>query len=95
MNIVLNPMNNYSPINESNDVNLILKTGIRPHECPVCGKGFPSTTTLRKHSISHTSLEISRQYICDLCGKSFIQLSSLKMHKKTIRKKFYLDKNLF
>lgn len=48
-----------------------------PLVCAVCGRMFPSTTTLKLHQRVHTG---ERPYACPHCGKGFAQPSNLRVH---------------
>jgi len=45
-----------------------LHSGIKPHQCDVCGKQFREKGALREHSRIHTG---AMPYACDYCGKRF------------------------
>ncbi|XP_053676443.1 zinc finger protein ZFP2-like [Anopheles nili] len=49
------------------------------HECHVCHKGFPESSALRQHMITHTG---EKPYKCDICSKSFYNASTLKTHQR-------------
>jgi hypothetical protein len=45
-----------------------LHTGIKPHQCDVCGKQFRERGALREHNRIHTG---AMPYTCEFCGKNF------------------------
>ncbi|EEB17145.1 zinc finger protein, putative [Pediculus humanus corporis] len=45
--------------------------------CPVCGRVYPTNSTLRAHSITHSDL---RPHKCPLCSKTFKRNQDLKFH---------------
>ena len=49
----------------------------RSHICPLCGKGFPTKSELKRHNMIHTGL---KPHKCQLCGRSFRQKPHLKSH---------------
>ncbi|XP_037724679.1 transcription factor Ouib-like [Drosophila subpulchrella] len=52
----------------------------RPHECPICKKGFKSTTSLKHHSVVHTG---EQPFYCELCQTHFNRRNSLRTHYKS------------
>ncbi|KAH8349167.1 hypothetical protein KR084_011005, partial [Drosophila pseudotakahashii] len=52
----------------------------RPYVCPICKKGFKSTTSLRNHSIVHTG---EQPFHCELCQTHFNRRNSLRTHFKS------------
>lgn len=45
-----------------------LHTGIKPHQCDVCGKQFRERGALKEHNRIHTG---AMPYSCEFCGKMF------------------------
>lgn len=45
--------------------------------CSVCGRVYPTNSTLRAHSITHSDL---RPHACPLCDKTFKRNQDLKFH---------------
>jgi len=45
--------------------------------CTVCGRVYPTNSTLRAHSITHSDL---RPHACPLCDKTFKRNQDLKFH---------------
>lgn len=45
--------------------------------CNVCGRVYPTNSTLRAHSITHSDL---RPHACPLCDKTFKRNQDLKFH---------------
>ena len=55
--------------------------------CSICGKLFPSKSSLGIHMNIHTG---AKPWECDQCGKKFSQKSNLRSHKVThYRDKFF------
>lgn len=57
----------------------------RKHECPECGKRFPTPSKLQRHSFIHTG---EKPYNCQYCPKSYSQLVHLKNHLMSHEKEF-------
>lgn len=57
----------------------------RKHECPECGKRFPTPSKLQRHSFIHTG---EKPYNCQYCTKSYSQLVHLKNHMMSHEKEF-------
>ena len=57
----------------------------RKHECPECGKRFPTPSKLQRHSFIHTG---EKPYNCQYCPKSYSQLVHLKNHMMSHEKEF-------
>lgn len=59
-------------------------SGLRPHQCPECGKCFAYSAALRDHKFIHLE---TKTFICKFeeCGKEFKQKSVLRMHEKIHR----------
>jgi len=57
----------------------------RKHECPECGKRFPTPSKLQRHSFIHTG---EKPYNCNYCTKSYSQLVHLKNHMMSHEKEF-------
>ncbi|XP_059621079.1 zinc finger protein 878-like [Phlebotomus argentipes] len=51
----------------------------KKHICEVCGKFFPSSAGLKKHSYSHSGPE-SRPFGCSMCSKRFVTDHKMKVH---------------
>lgn len=54
-------------------------TGIKPHVCTVCNKGFYVANKLTKHMRTHTG---ERPYACTVCPKRFTSSDVLKVHER-------------
>nr|XP_056703996.1 zinc finger protein 501-like [Euleptes europaea] len=50
------------------------------NECPVCGKSFATTSSLKVHWNTHTG---AKPYVCSQCGRRFSQSSTLTSHERT------------
>ncbi|XP_003228794.3 zinc finger protein 98 [Anolis carolinensis] len=48
--------------------------------CPICNKGFSTSSLLSKHKVIHRE---EKPYRCKECGKAFVQLIRLKRHCQT------------
>lgn len=48
------------------------------HDCPNCGKPFPSKSKLERHQTVHTG---ARPYPCDKCDCAYTQKGSLEFHQ--------------
>ena len=44
--------------------NILLFTGVKPFDCPICGKSFLELSHLRTHSVVHTGEEWSNVKVC-------------------------------
>ena len=53
---------------------------MRHNLCTVCGIGFYSSATLKKHMNKHTG---ARPYKCTICGKGFTQPGNTKRHMES------------
>ncbi|XP_063290571.1 oocyte zinc finger protein XlCOF8.4-like [Pelobates fuscus] len=69
----------YGKSSESNsDLDKDLYTSSSP-SCPVCGKCFPTNSSLQTHEKIHTH---DKPFFCSECGKSFINSSNLITHRR-------------
>ena len=59
---------------------------IRPYQCNVCEKSFPTMQKLSSHEISHNKTK-SAIYTCDQCPGTFTLKESVGRHKKTVHQK--------
>ncbi|KAK4306619.1 hypothetical protein Pmani_021570 [Petrolisthes manimaculis] len=53
--------------------------GLKPEECGVCGKQFPTKGLLTNHCKNHFK---EKAFRCELCDKEFMRLVTLKKHVK-------------
>lgn len=53
---------------------------LKPHKCPICGKGYVSLSDFAVHVTSHTGV---KQYVCMTCGHVFTSLVCLRVHSRT------------
>nr|XP_046183070.1 zinc finger protein 135-like [Oncorhynchus gorbuscha] len=49
------------------------------HLCSQCGKGFTTSSDLKRHTCSQTA---DKPYCCSLCGNKFSRLWNLKLHRR-------------
>jgi hypothetical protein len=54
-------------------------TGVRPHKCHVCHKGFIARRHLAKHLRIHMN---NRRYRCTFCSRNFSTQTTLHNHLK-------------
>ncbi|RXN11947.1 zinc finger protein 271-like isoform X1 [Labeo rohita] len=59
---------------------LEIHTGVRPHNCPVCYKGFGRPSFLRAHMRIHERVS----HTCSLCLKTFTQAAGLRKHVRYV-----------
>lgn len=53
--------------------------GLKPHNCPTCGKSFSRKMLLKQHQRVHTG---ERPYSCPECGKTFADRSNMSLHTR-------------
>ncbi|QRR07626.1 hypothetical protein FPJ27_15265 [Burkholderia sp. MS455] len=51
--------------------------------CTVCGEGFSSSTSLRKHAKSHTEKNEKKSFVCKFCGSKYRGTRDLERHERT------------
>ncbi|BFF89774.1 gastrula zinc finger protein XlCGF17.1 [Drosophila madeirensis] len=51
-------------------------------ECKTCGKSFVSSGCLRKHTLTHASVD-ERKHHCGICNKRFMRIAHLQNHLTT------------
>ncbi|XP_033726236.1 protein suppressor of hairy wing-like [Pecten maximus] len=60
-------------------------TGVRPHECNLCGKSYPTLGALNTHKKIHKECMPERQFHCNVCNHHFGILSKMKRHMETAK----------
>ncbi|XP_064083026.1 gastrula zinc finger protein XlCGF71.1-like [Macrobrachium nipponense] len=55
--------------------------GIKPEECDLCGKKFPTKGLLTNHRRTHFK---EKAFKCELCDEEFMRLVTLKKHVKYV-----------
>lgn len=54
-------------------------SGLKPHQCDVCGRQFRERGTLKEHHRIHTG---AMPFTCEFCGKSFRFKGVLTTHRR-------------
>ena len=62
---------------------MIDHTGIFPHNCSTCGKGFKTRGELNNHEDTHLPDEQKYKFSCQFCGSKFAQKVNLDVHIKS------------
>lgn len=62
---------------EKYSVKLVL--GLKPFNCDVCDKTFPSIQNLNRHKLTHAD---EKPFKCDMCDKGFLTVENLNRHKR-------------
>lgn len=55
--------------------------GVKPHECPACGKCFTQMGNFRKHMRTHADPDINKRkkHQCAVCGRKYTEKYNLKV----------------
>ena len=62
---------------------MIDHTGIFPHNCSTCGKGFKTRVELNNHEDTHLPDEQKYKFSCQFCGSMFTRKVNLNVHIKS------------
>ncbi|OWF39417.1 zinc finger protein 62 homolog [Mizuhopecten yessoensis] len=60
-------------------------TGVRPYDCNLCGKSYPTQGALNTHRKIHKECMPTRQFHCNVCNLHFGILSKMKRHMETAK----------
>ncbi|XP_060069422.1 uncharacterized protein LOC132549501 [Ylistrum balloti] len=60
-------------------------TGVRPHECDICGKFYPTPGALNTHKKIHKECMPERRFHCNVCNHHFGIFSKMKRHLETAK----------
>ena len=64
-------------------IHMIDHTGIFPHNCSTCGKGFKTRGELNNHEDTHLPDEQKYKFSCQFCGSKFTRKVNLDVHIKS------------
>lgn len=69
-------------------LNFLKGTSLKPYQCDICQKNFPSMSRLKRHYLIHTG---ERPYQCQVCDKRFRNMHHVKGHMRCVHKCEYIQ----